>query len=128
MFASLDGWLDKLIDERIDPVLESDAIEVVHHILWSNYSLLRLISEQCNDTLAILQRDSVVTQHRSIDEMRLAFRDQLFQSLCMIDFIEDTVALDNAEHDKQMDLRDKLLSIANHLRYHLEELEVDEFA
>ncbi|HEY0656053.1 MAG TPA: DinB family protein [Chryseosolibacter sp.] len=124
MFASLDAWFDKLMDDGFDPDQEINTLEVVEHILSSNYNVLNVLPMECDNALELLERDfQAISQPRTMDELRFALRDQLYQSLCLIDSLDDSVARDPFSHDKQMDLRDKLFAIAQHLRYHLEELE-----
>jgi hypothetical protein len=125
MFASLDAWFDKLLDDGLDPLHETAALEVVEHILSSNYNLLNVLPNQYK-TLELLQSNSHPTSQRSLAELRFVLRDQLFQSLCLIDLLDESIAEGRSDHDKQMDLHDKLFAIAQHLRYHLEVMELSE--
>lgn len=126
MFASLDAWFDKLLDDGFDPEQETDAMEVVEHILSSNDNILNVLPEQYDNALKQLQRSFQPTSQRSLDELRFALRDQLYQALCLVDSLDDISDLERLDHDKQMDLHDKLFSIAQHLRYHIELLELSE--
>jgi hypothetical protein len=126
MFASLDAWFDTLLDDGYNPEEETGALEVLEHILASNASVLKVLLEQFDNVLDLVQRDFQSRPLLSFEELRFALRDQLYQSLCLVDLLEEPLYVNRMDHDKQVDLNEKLLSIAQHLRYHLELLELSE--
>jgi hypothetical protein len=122
MFASLDAWFDELLDDGMSLGQETDYGEVITHILFSNYRLLNILPDKALDEL---HHDYKPTD-QSLYELRSALRDQLYQSLLLIDSLEESSALNRLPDEKKMDLYDRLFSIAQHLRYHLELLELSE--
>jgi hypothetical protein len=123
MFASLDAWFDRLLDEGYNREEETDLLEVVEHILTSNFSILNVLPKECGNDSQVVHHEFELTTHLSFEEMRFALRDQLYQSLCLLDVLDESMNVNAIDRAKQMDLHDKLFSIAQHLRYHLELLQ-----
>jgi hypothetical protein len=126
MFASLDAWFDKLLDDGFNPEQHAETLEIVEHIFSSNYNLLNVLPKECENSLDSLEHHLDLFPDRSFEELRSGLREQLYHSLCLIDALEESSALDTLNHDKRMELHEKLFSIAEHLRYHLELLELGE--
>lgn len=125
MFASLDAWFDKLLDDGLDPEHENETLEIVTHIFSSNYNLLNVFPQECDDAFASIQHHLTASSNPEVDELRMGLRNQLYQALCLIDTLDES-ALTGFDGEKQMELHDKLFSIAQHLRYHLELLELED--
>jgi hypothetical protein len=126
MFASLDAWFDKLLDEGFSPEQHAETLEIVDHIFSSNYNLLNLLPKECENAFDSLEHHLNFFPDRSFEDLRSGLREQLYHSLCLIDALDESSVVDELGRDKQMELHEKLFSIAQHLRYHLELLELAE--
>lgn len=123
MFASLDAWFDELLDSGFDTEQDTHALEWIEHIYLSNHNLLESLPQESNRVLAMRQ-SGLASKTLSFDELRFALRDQLFQSLCLVDYLDESFFQEPSSDDKHMHLHDILVLITEHLRYHLDLLDV----
>lgn len=123
-FACLDAWFDRASDNGFDQENQWSILEVVQHIITSNYHLLDLLSDGYEYAFSEYDHSNRKGDQKSLDVLRFALREQLFHCLCLLDGLED----DNADNssEKEMNVYDKLSSLTNHLQYHLERLEKSE--